>query len=53
MKQVNIGLVVIDEAHMAIAEKWKEKMETTVIQMRNSTRVIGLTATPQRTCRRI
>ena len=46
---VNIGLVVIDEAHMAIAEKWKEKMETTVIQMRNSTRVIGLTATPQRT----
>ena len=49
LKQVNIGLVVIDEAHMAIAEKWKEKMETTVIQMRNSTRVIGLTATPQRT----
>jgi len=49
LAQVNIGLVVIDEAHMAIAEKWKEKMETTVIQMRNSTRVIGLTATPQRT----
>lgn len=49
LTDVNIGLVVIDEAHMAIAEKWKEKMETTVIQMRNSTRVIGLTATPQRT----
>lgn len=49
LTNVNIGLVVIDEAHMAIAEKWKEKMERTVIQMRNSTRVIGLTATPQRT----
>jgi len=49
LKTIDIGLVVIDEAHMAIAEKWREKMESTIIQLRNSTRVIGLTATPQRT----
>jgi DNA repair protein RadD len=49
LKKINIGLVVVDEAHMAVAEKWREKMENTVIQLRNSTRVIGLTATPMRT----
>jgi len=48
LKKIKVGLVVIDEAHMAIAPKWKKKVETTAIQMSNSTRVVGLTATPQR-----
>jgi len=48
LKNINIGMVVVDEAHKAVAKKWKEKMKNTVIQMRNSTRVVGLTATPQR-----
>jgi DNA repair protein RadD len=48
LKNIKVGLVVIDEAHMAIAPKWKSKVESTAIQMSNSTRVVGLTATPQR-----
>jgi len=48
LKSIEIGLVVIDEAHKAIAPQWNNKMRETIIQIRNSTKLIGLTATPER-----
>ncbi len=47
LKKLNIGLVIVDEAHMAIATKWKESLND-IIRLDLGTSLIGLTATPIR-----
>ena len=47
VSELPIGLVVVDEAHRAAAENWGRALNH-LIDPRNQTRMIGLTATPVR-----
>ena len=45
-----LGLIVVDEAHMVVAEKWVRAIQH-IVQKAVGTRILGLTATPLRTGR--
>lgn len=47
IKQIPVGLIVVDEAHRAPTEKWGRALRD-LIQPRYQTKIIGLTATPVR-----
>lgn len=46
-RSTRVGLVIVDEAHMTLAEKWS-KAVVEITQPSTGTRVLGLTATPVR-----
>ena len=46
-KEVSVGLIVVDEAHMTLADKWSQAV-ISISRPSEGTRVLGLTATPVR-----
>ncbi len=47
IRKSNVGLIIIDEAHMCVADKWNKKIKE-LIDKTTGTRILGLTATPIR-----